>query len=99
MIAPKGPAIPCVRIPTRGGVALADRVHKEPSGNAHDWAFELRPAIAVGRSGLYRTSFKEECRNRTFRANSPVPVRRPGRTDQGGLRDLVEAGYRPEMAY
>ena len=99
MIAPKGPGH-TVRgqYVNGGGVPCLLAIHQDSSGKALDNGLSYASAIGGGRSGIIKTTFKEECETDLFGEQS---VLCGGLTAliNAGFETLVEAGYSPEMAY
>ena len=74
-----------------------DRGRAGCSGNARDIALAYAIGIGAGRAGILETTFKEETETDLFGEQA---VLCGGITDRPGrVRDLVEAGYQPEIAY
>ena len=99
MIAPKGPGH-TVRgeYAKKGGVPCLVAIAQDVSGKALETALSYASAIGGGRSGIIKTSFKEECKTDLFGEQA---VLCGGVTSliKNGFEVLVEAGYAPEMAY
>ena len=99
MIAPKGPGH-TVRgeYAKKGGVPCLVAIAQDVSGKALETALSYASAIGGGRSGIIKTSFKEECETDLFGEQA---VLCGGVTSliKNGFEVLVEAGYAPEMAY
>lgn len=96
MVAPKevGPVVRA-EYEKGGGVPCLLAVHQNATGNAKKLA--LAYASAVG-SGIMETTFKDECEVDLFGEQAVLfgglpPLMR------AGFETLVEAGYKPEMAY
>ncbi|MGB4100556.1 MAG: ketol-acid reductoisomerase [Alphaproteobacteria bacterium] len=99
MVAPKGPGH-TVRgeYMKGGGVPCLVAVNQNATGNAEKTALAYASAIGGGRSGIIKTTFREECETDLFGEQS---VLCGGLTAlvTAGFETLVEAGYAPEMAY
>ena len=99
MIAPKGPGH-TVRgeYAKKGGVPCLVAIAQYVSVKALETALSYASAIGGGRSGIIKTSFKEECETDLFGEQA---VLCGGVTSliKNGFEVLVEAGYAPEMAY
>ena len=94
MIAPKGPGHTVRSEYQRGaGVPCLLAIHKDASGNAHDLGLSYGAAIGGGRAGIIETSFREECETDLF-GEQIGAVRRPGRADEGRLRDAGRSRLR-----
>jgi ketol-acid reductoisomerase len=99
MIAPKGPGHLVRRTFTEGGaVPCLVAVAADASGKAFDIALAYAKGIGGTRSGVIKTSFKEETETDLFGEQA---VLCGGLTAlcKAGFDTLVEAGYQPEMAY
>src|SRR5262252_921042 len=91
MIAPKGPGHTVRSEYLRGGgVPCLVAVAQNASGNALEIGLSYSSAIGGGRAGTIETTFKEECETDLFGEQVVLC---------GGLVELIEAGYAPEMAY
>ena len=99
MVAPKGPGH-TVRgeYLKGGGVPCLVAVNQNATGLAEKTALAYACAIGGGRSGIIKTTFREECETDLFGEQS---VLCGGLTAlvTAGFETLVEAGYAPEMAY
>ncbi len=99
MIAPKGPGHTVrSQYVDGGGVPCLLAINQDASGNALELGLSYASAIGGGRSGIIKTTFKEECETDLFGEQA---VLCGGLTAliQTGFETLVEAGYSPEMAY
>ena len=99
MIAPKGPGHLVRRTYTEGGgVPCLIAVEQDATGNAKSVALSYASAIGGGRAGIIETTFSEETETDLF---GEQVVLCGGLTSlvQAGFETLVEAGYKPEMAY
>ena len=99
MVAPKGPGH-TVRgeYLKGGGVPCLVAVNQNATGEAEKIALAYASAIGGGKSGIIKTSFREECETDLFGEQS---VLCGGLTAlvTAGFETLTEAGYSPEMAY
>ena len=99
MIAPKGPGHLVRSTYTEGGgVPTLIAVEQDPSGNSKDLALSYASANGGGKAGVIETTFKEETETDLFGEQA---VLCGGATSLvlAGFETLVEAGYKPEMAY
>jgi ketol-acid reductoisomerase len=99
MVAPKGPGHTVRSEYNRGGgVPCLIAVHQDASGEAHALGLSYASAMGGGRSGIIETSFREECETDLFGEQAVLCGGVVGLI-QAGFETLVEAGYKPEMAY
>ena len=99
LVAPKGPGDLVRREYVRGrGVPCLFAVHQDASGSARDRAMAYARAIGGANSGCIETTFAEETETDLFGEQS---VLCGGVTEliTAGYETLVEAGYKPEVAY
>ena len=99
MVAPKGPGhLVRSEYEKGGGVPCLMAIHQNGSGKARDLALSYASAIGGGKSGIFETTFKDECETDLFGEQS---VLCGGLVEliKNGYETLVEAGYDPEMAY
>ena len=99
MIAPKGPGHLVRSTYTEGGgVPTLIAVNQDPSGNSKELALSYASANGGGKAGVIETTFKEETETDLFGEQA---VLCGGATSLvlAGFETLVEAGYKPEMAY
>ena len=99
MIAPKGPGHLVRSTYTEGGgVPTLIAVDQDPSGNSKELALSYASANGGGKAGVIETTFKEETETDLFGEQA---VLCGGATSLvlAGFETLVEAGYKPEMAY
>jgi ketol-acid reductoisomerase len=99
MVAPKGPGHLVRREYEAGrGVPALFAVHADDSGTAQDTVLAYAKGIGATRTGLIKTTFKDECETDLFGEQS---VLCGGATElvQAGYDTLVEAGYDPRLAY
>ena len=99
MVAPKGPGH-TVRseFERGGGVPCLAAVQQDADGKAFDIAMAWAIGVGGGRSGIMKTSFKDECETDLF-GEQAVLCGGLSAMIKAGFETLVEAGYRPEMAY
>ncbi len=99
MVAPKSPGALVRRMYTEGGgVPCLIAVHQDHSGQAKAVALAYAQAIGGTRAGVIETDFREEVETDLFGEQA---VLCGGVTEliKAGFDTLVEAGYRPEIAY
>lgn len=99
MIAPKGPGHLVRSTYTQGwGVPALKAVYKDATGNADKIALAYAKGIGATRAGVIETSFKEETETDLF-GEQVVLCGGLVRLIQAGYETLIEAGYKPEVAY
>jgi ketol-acid reductoisomerase len=99
MVAPKGPGHIVRRLFTEGwGTPALFAVAQDASGNARDLSIAYGVGIGAHRAGLLETTFQEETETDLFGEQA---VLCGGVTEliRQGFETLVEAGYKPEVAY
>jgi ketol-acid reductoisomerase len=99
MVAPKGPGHIVRRLFTEGwGTPALFAVAQDASGRARDLSIAYGVGIGAHRAGLLETTFKEETETDLFGEQA---VLCGGTTEliRLGFETLVEAGYKPEVAY
>lgn len=99
LVAPKGPGHLVRRVYQEGkGVPCLFAVHQNASGKARDTALAYAKAIGGARAGVIETTFQEETETDLFGEQA---VLCGGVTEliKYGFETLVEAGYKPEVAY
>ena len=99
MVAPKGPGHLVRRVfENGGGVPSLIAVHQDSTGKARDLALAHACGIGAGRAGIIETTFLEETETDLF---GEQVVLCGGLTEliRAGFETLVEAGYKPEIAY
>ncbi len=99
MVAPKGPGHLLRRVyEGGGGVPALIAVQQDASGKAKDIALAHACGIGSGRAGIIETTFAEETETDLF---GEQVVLCGGLTEliRAGFETLVEAGYKPEIAY
>jgi len=99
MVAPKGPGHLVRSTFTQGGgVPCLIAIHHDASGMAKATALSYASAIGGGRAGVIETSFREETETDLF-GEQTVLCGGITALIQAAFDTLVEAGYKPEMAY
>ncbi|WP_027722535.1 ketol-acid reductoisomerase [Maridesulfovibrio zosterae] len=99
MAAPKGPGHLVRRTYTEGGAVPAIiAVHQDASGKAFDLALAYAKGIGATRSGVLETTFREETETDLF-GEQAVLCGGLSELIKAGFETLVEAGYKPEIAY
>ena len=99
LVAPKGPGDLVRREYEIGrGVPCLFAVHQDATGSARDRALAYTCAIGGTRAGAIETSFREETETDLFGEQA---VLCGGATElvASGFKTLVDAGYKPEVAY
>jgi len=99
MVAPKGPGH-TVRseFERGGGVPCLLAVHQDATGDAFDVAMAWAIGVGGGRSGILKTTFKDECETDLF-GEQAVLCGGLSALIKAGFETLTEAGYPPELAY
>ncbi len=99
MIAPKSPGH-LVRSEFEGGRGVPGlvAVHQDASGHALANALAYAAGIGCTRAGVIETTFREETETDLF-GEQAVLCGGATALIKAGFETLVEAGYRPEMAY
>ncbi len=99
MVAPKGPgALVRSQFLEGGGVPCLIAIHQNASGLAKKLALAHAKAIGGTRAGVIETSFKEETETDLF-GEQVVLCGGLSELIRAGFDTLVEAGYKPELAY
>ncbi|WP_319760964.1 ketol-acid reductoisomerase [Maridesulfovibrio sp.] len=99
MAAPKGPGHLVRRTYTEGGAVPAIiAVDQDASGKAFDIALAYAKGIGATRSGVLETTFREETETDLF-GEQAVLCGGLSELIKAGFETLVEAGYKPEIAY
>jgi ketol-acid reductoisomerase len=99
MVAPKGPGHLVRRIYTQGeGVPALVAVYQDYTGNAFQTALAYAKGVGATRAGVLETSFKEETETDLF-GEQAVLCGGTTALIKAGFETLVEAGYKPEIAY
>jgi ketol-acid reductoisomerase len=99
MVAPKGPGHLVRRQFVEGfGVPALIAVYQNATGDARELALAHACGVGAGRSGIIEATFREETETDLFGEQA---VLCGGLTEliRAGFDTLVEAGYKPEMAY
>ena len=99
MVAPKGPGHLVRRVYEEGkGVPCLIAVHQDASGKAQDLALAYACGIGGTRAGALETTFGEETETDLF-GEQAVLCGGCTALIKAGFETLVEAGYKPEVAY
>jgi ketol-acid reductoisomerase len=99
MVAPKGPGHLVRRVFTEGGgVPGLVAVHQDASGQALKVALAYAKGIGCTRAGVIETTFREETETDLF-GEQAVLCGGVSALVKAGFETLVNAGYRPEIAY
>jgi ketol-acid reductoisomerase len=99
MVAPKGPGHIVRRLFAEGyGTPALIAVEQDASGRARDLALAYAVGIGAGRAGILETTFKEETETDLF-GEQAVLCGGTAELIRAGFETLVEAGYKPEIAY
>ncbi len=99
MVAPKGPGHIVRRLFTEGyGTPALIAVEQDASGKARDLALAYAVGIGAGRAGILETTFREETETDLF-GEQAVLCGGTAELIKAGFETLVEAGYKPEVAY
>ncbi|ATY86571.1 ketol-acid reductoisomerase [Kyrpidia spormannii] len=99
MIAPKGPGHLVRRTFQEGtGVPALLAVHQDASGKAKEIALAFAKGIGATRAGVIETTFKEETETDLF-GEQAVLCGGVSNLIKAGFETLVEAGYKPEIAF
>jgi ketol-acid reductoisomerase len=99
MVAPKGPGDLVRREYQRGrGVPCLFAVHQDATGRARERALSYARLIGGTSAGALETTFKEETETDLF-GEQAVLCGGASELVLQGFETLVEAGYRPEIAY
>ncbi len=99
MIAPKSPGHLVRRVFTEGaGVPCLLAIYQDVSGKTKDVALAYAKAIGGTRAGVIETTFKEETETDLF-GEQAILCGGVSELIKAGFETLVEAGYKPEIAY
>ena len=99
MVAPKGPGHLVRREYEIGaGVPSLIAVYQDATGEARDLALAHACGIGAGRAGIIETTFREETETDLF-GEQAVLCGGASELVKAGFDTLVEAGYKPEIAY
>jgi len=99
MVAPKGPGHLVRRVYKEGfGVPCLFAIYQDASGKARKTALAYAKGIGGTRAGVIETTFREETETDLFGEQA---VLCGGVTEliKAGFKTLVDAGYKPEIAY
>jgi len=99
MVAPKSPGHLVRRMYLEGaGVPGLLAVHQDYTGKARDFGLAYAKGIGCTRAGVIETTFREETESDLF-GEQVVLCGGVCELIKAGFETLVEAGYRPEIAY
>ena len=99
MVAPKGPGhVVRTQYLENKGVPALIAIAQDASGKAKKTALAWAKGIGGTRAGVIQTTFKEETETDLF-GEQAVLCGGASALVQAGFETLVEAGYKPEMAY
>lgn len=99
MVAPKGPGHRVREVFLNGsGVPALVAIYQDPSKNTLKLALEYSKGLGAGRVGILKTTFKEETETDLF-GEQVVLCGGLTKLIQKAFETLVEAGYKPEIAY
>lgn len=99
MVAPKSPGHLVRRVYTEGfGVPGLLAVHQDVTGKAYEVGLAYASGIGCTRAGVIETTFREETETDLF-GEQAVLCGGASELVKAGFDTLVEAGYRPEIAY
>jgi len=99
MVAPKSPGhLVRSEFEAGRGVPGLVAIHQDASGNALANALAYAAGIGCARAGVFETSFREETETDLF-GEQAVLCGGVSALIKAGFETLVQAGYRPEMAY
>lgn len=99
MVAPKSPGHLVRRVYTQGGgVPGLVAIHQDATGQAKELALAYAKGIGCTKAGVFETSFREETETDLF-GEQAVLCGGATALVKAGFETLVEAGYRPEIAY
>jgi ketol-acid reductoisomerase len=99
MVAPKGPGHLVRRVYVEGfGVPALIAVEQDATGKAKDLGLAYASGIGATRAGVIETTFREETETDLF-GEQAVLCGGTAELVKAGFETLVEAGYKPEIAY
>lgn len=99
MVAPKSPGHLVRRVFEQGGgVPGLLAVHQDATGKAKEVALAYAKGLGCTKAGVFETSFREETETDLF-GEQAVLCGGVSALVKAGFETLVEAGYRPEIAY
>jgi len=99
MVAPKGPGHLVRRVYKQGeGVPALVAVHQDYTGTSFQKALAYAKGIGATKAGVLETTFKEETETDLF-GEQAVLCGGATALIEAGFETLVDAGYKPEIAY
>ncbi|HJV44399.1 MAG TPA: ketol-acid reductoisomerase [Bacillota bacterium] len=99
MVAPKGPGHLVRRVYVEGfGVPALIAVEQDATGKAREIGLAYASGIGATRAGVIETTFREETETDLF-GEQAVLCGGTSELVKAGFETLVEAGYKPEIAY
>lgn len=99
MVAPKSPGHLVRRVYTEGfGVPALLAVHQDATGNAKEIGLAYASGIGSTQAGVIETTFREETETDLF-GEQVVLCGGLSELVKSGFETLVDAGYKPEIAY
>ena len=99
MVAPKGPGHLVRRVYVEGfGVPALIAVEQDATGKAKELGLAYASGIGATRAGVIETTFREETETDLF-GEQAVLCGGTSELVKAGFETLVEAGYKPEIAY
>ena len=99
MVAPKGPGHLVRRVYKQGeGVPALVAVHQDYTGTSFQKALAYAKGIGATKAGVLETTFKEETETDLF-GEQAVLCGGTTALIEAGFETLVDAGYKPEIAY
>jgi len=99
MVAPKGPGHLVRRVYKQGeGVPALVAVHQDYTGTSFQKALAYAKGIGATKAGVLETTFKEETETDLF-GEQAVLCGGTTALIKAGFETLVDAGYKPEIAY
>jgi ketol-acid reductoisomerase len=99
MVAPKGPGHLVRRVYQQGeGVPALVAVHQDYTGTSFQKALAYAKGIGATKAGVLETTFKEETETDLF-GEQAVLCGGTTALIKAGFETLVDAGYKPEIAY
>ena len=99
MFAPKAPGSKVRQTYQEGfGTPGLIAIEQDATGDAYDIAIEMAKAVGLTRAGVIETTYREETETDLFGEQAVLCGGLTGLI-QAGFKTLVEAGYKPEMAY
>ncbi len=99
MVAPKGPGHLVRRVYVEGfGVPGLIAIEQNATGNAMELGLAYASGVGATRAGVIETTFREETETDLF-GEQAVLCGGTAELVKAGFETLVEAGYKPEIAY